>query len=126
AGPHCRVLKPGSGRVGEAGGCPTVGAGIVSTAGVQKAAAALSSAPDDHFTAAPDACVNESRARRIGGARERPAIRAGIVPSPRIDGETTVGTAPYDHLTARPYRRARDTAVRSDGRISPGIVAART
>ena len=36
AGPHCRVSVSGSGRVGGAGGCPTIGAGIVSAAGVQK------------------------------------------------------------------------------------------
>ena len=35
AGPDCRVIVSGSGRVGGAGGCPTVGAGIVSAAGVQ-------------------------------------------------------------------------------------------
>ena len=35
AGPHCRVSSSASGRVGGAGGCPTVGAGIVSPAGVQ-------------------------------------------------------------------------------------------
>ena len=44
-----------SGRVGGAGGCPTVGAGIVSAAGVQ--VAAVISAPDDHFTAGPHRCV---------------------------------------------------------------------
>ena len=35
AGPDCRVKVSGSGRVGGAGGCPTVRAGIVSAAGVQ-------------------------------------------------------------------------------------------
>ena len=35
AGPHCRVKISGSGRVGGAGGCPTIRAGIVSAAGVQ-------------------------------------------------------------------------------------------
>ena len=35
AGPHCRVIFSGSGRVGGAGGCPTIRAGIVSPAGVQ-------------------------------------------------------------------------------------------
>ena len=36
ARPDCRVKVSGSGRVGSAGGCPTVRAGIVSPAGVQK------------------------------------------------------------------------------------------
>ena len=35
AGPDCCVMPSGSGRVGGAGGCPTVGAGIVPPAGVQ-------------------------------------------------------------------------------------------
>ena len=35
AGPHCRVNVSASGRVGRAGGCPTIRAGIVSPAGVQ-------------------------------------------------------------------------------------------
>ena len=39
AGPHCRVKVSGSGRAGGAGRCPTVGAGIVSPAGVENAAA---------------------------------------------------------------------------------------
>ena len=34
AGPDCRVKVPGRGRVGYAGGCPTIRAGIVSPAGV--------------------------------------------------------------------------------------------
>ena len=35
AGPDCRVMVSGRGRVGGAGGCPTIRAGIVSPAGVQ-------------------------------------------------------------------------------------------
>ena len=38
AGPDCRVTRSGRGRVGGAGGCPTIRAGIVSAAGVQTAA----------------------------------------------------------------------------------------
>ena len=36
AGPDCRVNVSASGRVGGAGGCPTISAGIVSPAGVQR------------------------------------------------------------------------------------------
>ena len=54
----------GSGRVGGAGGCPTIGAGIVSPAGVELADEIVS-APDDHFTASPDrgVIVSARRAR---------------------------------------------------------------
>ena len=52
ASPHCCVILSASGRVGRAGGHPTIRAGIVSPAGVQLAASS-SSTPDDHFTASP-------------------------------------------------------------------------
>ena len=45
AGPHCRVTTSADGRVGDAGGCPTIRAGIVSPAGVQQCAC--------HHTARP-------------------------------------------------------------------------
>ena len=59
AGPDCRVPASGRGRIGGAGGRPTIGAGIVSPAGVQ--CACHCTAPDDHFTAGPD-CRVRSRA----------------------------------------------------------------
>ena len=58
AGPHRRVSLSGSGRVGCAGGCPTVSAGIVSPASIKDGAVAVS-APDDHFAASPDCRVSE-------------------------------------------------------------------
>ena len=51
AGPDCACDSSRVGRVGHAGGCPTVGAGIISPAGV--ANSRPFSAPDDHFTASP-------------------------------------------------------------------------
>ena len=54
---HCRSRLPydgsGSRRVGDVGGCPTVRAGIVSTAGDRRRCQSSPSAPDDHFTARP-------------------------------------------------------------------------
>ena len=55
AGPDCRVFVSGRGRVGGAGGCPTIRAGIVSPAGVVEPKS--TSTPDDHFTAGPDCRV---------------------------------------------------------------------
>ena len=78
AGPDCRVNASGSGRVGGAGGCPTIRAGIVSPAGVRRRWRP-SSAPDDHFTAGPDCRVTVSGSGRVGGAGGCPTIRAGIV-----------------------------------------------
>ena len=79
AGPHCRVNESGSGRVGRAGGCPTIRAGIVSPAGVQIVADVISSTPDDHFTASPDCRVIDSGSGCVGRAGGCPTIRAGIV-----------------------------------------------
>ena len=56
AGPDCRVHVSASRRIGGAGGCPTIGAGIVSPAGIQRACRPRST-PDDHFTAGPDCRV---------------------------------------------------------------------
>ena len=77
--PYCRVRASGRGRVDGAGGCPTVGAGIVSAAAVLITTAVIP-APDDHFAAGPDCRVTVSKGRRVGGAGGRPTIRAGIVP----------------------------------------------
>ena len=77
ASPHCRVTESGSGRVGGAGGCPTIRARIVSPAGVHDRH--VPSAPDDHFTAGPHCRVTVSASGRVGGAGGRPTIRAGIV-----------------------------------------------
>ena len=52
AGPHCRVKPPASRRVVGAGDCPTIGDGVISTAGIRIAADAIS-APDNHFAAGP-------------------------------------------------------------------------
>ena len=60
-GPYCRGKEPASRRAGDAGGRPTVGAGIISPAGVQKDAAVVGSAPEDHFAAGPH-CPGINRA----------------------------------------------------------------
>ena len=62
----------------DAGGRPTIRAGIVSPAGVQ-IVAVIRSTPDDHFAAGPDCRVTESGRGRVGGAGGCPTIRAGIV-----------------------------------------------
>ena len=78
AGPDCRVSCSGSGRVGGAGGCPTVRAGIVSTAGV-KISWNHRSAPDDHSHCQSRLPCESFGLRRVGGTARCPTIRAGIV-----------------------------------------------
>src|SRR5207245_8654094 len=69
AGPDCRLTKSGSGSVGGAGGCPTIRARIVSTAGVQNAFVIPTIAtPDADSTATADCTVIASCVRIDGGA----------------------------------------------------------
>src|SRR5438045_2129222 len=105
AAPDYCVSGSGSGRVGGAGGCPTIRAGIVLTAAVAKTAtgALTLSAPDDHFTASPDCSVSISAIRRVGDAGGCPTIRTGIVPPASVQIVVTIESAPDDHFTARPH-----------------------
>src|SRR2546430_17230630 len=72
AGPDCRMPLSASGRVGQAGGRPTVGAGIISAAGVRPAA------PDDHFTAGPDGRVEGPGTNGVSGALSPPMADATV------------------------------------------------
>jgi hypothetical protein len=85
ASPDCRLQVALSGGVGGAGGCPTVRAGVVSSAGIQPDGGGIcKAAPDDHFTASPNCREISSCGGRVGGAGGYPAIRAGIVPPASI------------------------------------------
>ena len=54
ARPDCRVTSRATGRIGGAGGYPTVRTRIVSPAGVQRGVIGSSSAPDNHLGTSPD------------------------------------------------------------------------
>jgi hypothetical protein len=56
--PHYGVTVSCIGRVGGAGGCPTIRVGIVSPARVKSDR--VKATPDDHFTAGPDCRVTAS------------------------------------------------------------------
>src|SRR5262249_49793961 len=107
-GPCCRVEFSASGRAGAAGTCPTVGAGFISPAGVQKAAVALS-APEDHFTSGPDCRVSLSGRRRVVDAGACPTIGAGIVSTTGVQIDAGI-SAPDDHFAARPDCRGKEPA----------------
>ena len=77
AGPGHGVKVSWSGRIGDAGDCPAIGAGIVSPAAIQLAT--VKSAPNDHLTASPNCGVHLSGSGRVGGAGGCPAISARIV-----------------------------------------------
>ena len=106
AGPDCRVTVSGRGRVGRAGGCPTIRAGIVSPAGVRKHAADVISAPDDHFTAGPDCRVTVSGSGRVGRAGGCPTIRAGIVSPAGVQRAAVPSPCPPQTIISLPVQTA--------------------
>ena len=116
------------GRVGRARSRPTIRAGIVSPAGVQKAEAITRSALDNHFAAGPHCCVRGSARRRVGGGSSCPAICAGIILPTGVKIARGAISTPDDHFAAGPDRSVR---VPGSGRIgdagwSPRVVNAAT
>ena len=93
------------GRIGGAGRSPTIGAGIVSVAGVQKIRARITeaSAPDDHFAVCPYCRVKPSGLGRVGGGGGCPTVRAGIIPATGVYNIGVVKPAPDDHFAAGPH-----------------------
>jgi hypothetical protein len=94
------VIESGSGRIGDAGGCPTIRAGIVSSAGVRLTA--NKSTPYNHFAAGPHRRVPLPAGGRIDRAGGCPTIRAGIVSPASV---AAAQATPDDHFTAGPHRR---------------------
>src|SRR5207245_7421047 len=74
AGTQRRVIGSAIGRVGGDGGCPSIGAGIVSPAAVNKQADVVVPAPDDHFTAGPHRPVKGSAIGRVTEAGRSPSV----------------------------------------------------
>ncbi len=79
AGPDCRVIGSGSGRVGGAGGCPTIRAGIVSPAGVQSGRRQHIHPRRSFHCRSRLPCDRIAASGRVGGAGGCPTVRAGIV-----------------------------------------------
>src|SRR5439155_21251752 len=108
----CRVIVPGSGRIGGAGSCPTVSGGIVSVAGVHLIAyhCPVTSAPKDHFAPGPHSCVVSSGSGRVGGTGGCPTIGAGII-SPasvkKVVAAIISGSAPDNHFAPGPHSRVQ-------------------
>ena len=123
------MFRSCTGHIAGAGGCPGIGAGIVSPAGVQGASLAIT-APDNHLTAGPHCRVNVSLLRRIGDACRYPAIGAGIVSPAGVQiGAKRGGSAPDDHFAAGPHCRVQASRSRrvgsagGDPTISAGIIS---
>ena len=95
------MLKSVSGRVGGAGGCPSVRARLVTPAGIQKNRV-IPSTPDDHLAAGPDCRMKAPSGGRAGCAGSCPAIGAGLYLPPLFKAIATEKSAPDDHLAAGP------------------------
>ena len=107
---RCQSTLPcassGSGRVGGAGGCPTIRARIVSPAGV-RIAAAISSTPDNHFTASPHCRVTS---RAVGALVVLVAVQLsvlGLYLPPVFKSPSVISSTPDDHFTASPHCRVK-------------------
>ena len=125
ASPHCRVTVSGSGRVGGAGGCPTIGAGIVSAASVQKPLVARS-APDDHFTAGPHCRVISIGHRARWWCWWLSNCRCWDYICRRCSDRHCRSAAPDDHFTASPHCRVLTSAIGrvGDAGCSPRVIDA--
>ena len=106
AGPDCRVIGSARGRVEGADACPTVRAGIVSSASAKPCVwETFYSTPDDHFAAGPDRRVSFSAGGSIGGTGGCPTVCGWIVSSASVRTST-----PNDHFAASPDCRVIHSA----------------
>ena len=129
AGPHSRVQISCIGRVGGAGGCPTIGTGVVFPAGIRDVVATektVTSAPDDHFTAGPHCRVIDSASRRIGRAGPCPTIRSASGRRIRYCGKRVVAFGTLRLLVCTFARKsssegARDSAMGKSRSTSVGL-----
>jgi len=104
--PHCRVTDSGSGSAGNAGGCPTIGGGIVSTSGVKIDAKRHTSTPHDHLAASPHCRVTLSGIGGAGGGGRRPTIGVGIVSTSGVHGMMGGKTSPPHTIIWLPVHTA--------------------
>src|SRR6266550_4009415 len=127
ASPYRCVTGPRGGRVASADHCPTVRAGVVSTAAVHSARADKA-APNDHFASCPHRCVIVTGRRRTGKARRRPVIRTGIISAAGVEGsgqkKSRLKPAPDDHFTTSPHRSVTDSAIGRARGCCPCILSA--
>ena len=107
--PYCRVTLSGLRSVGDGGGCPTVGARIISPAGVQNVDVIGSSAPDDHLTAGPNCRVIEAPFGHVANAGGFPSVCSRIVSGASIVKATQDAPTPDDHFTPGPNYRVIDS-----------------
>ena len=98
------MSESGSRRVGGAGGCPAIGAGIIPPTSVESIPIAICPSPHDHFTAGPDRRVSESDSGRVGGAGCCPTVGSGIVSPASVQSATA--TPPPQTIISLPVQTA--------------------
>ena len=122
--PDCGVTISSRGRVDRARGCPTIRAGVVSSASVYLGDILISPPPYDHVAAGPNCRMQRSCTGGVCGIGSSPTIRNWIVSPARVQ-RVSVGvrvqkkSAPDDHLMPSPdccVKRSRDRRIRDSGR----------
>jgi hypothetical protein len=110
ASPNCRMIDAGVRRVDGTGRHPTIRAGIVFPARVNKEASTIFASPDDHFIVAPHCRMRKSSRGRVVGTYSCPTVRVRIVLCPIVKNANNSST-PDNHLAASPHRRVEASAV---------------
>ena len=103
ASPDRGVTVPRGGRVGRVSGRPTIRAGVVSAAAVDRPRVTIPT-PDKHFSAVPNCPVNGSGNGRVGRARSCPTVGTGIISTTGVKRRRAIVsvTTPDDHFITRP------------------------
>ena len=99
------MLKSTSGSIGRASSCPSISRWTVSSAGGW--IAAVKTAPDDHFAAAPDRRVTGTSGRRVRRAGRQPTVADWIISPTGVEIVDQIISAPDDHFTAGPHSSVR-------------------
>ena len=77
--PDCGVRTPRRGRVGNAGGDPTIRTWVISAASIAIVKRGIDATPDNHFATGPYRGVTIPPQHVIRDAGGRPTVRAGII-----------------------------------------------
>ena len=112
--PDCRVRVSGIGCIGGAGGCPTISAGIISSAGIQ-IADDRSVRPRRSFRCRSRLLCDQlgHRARWWCWWLSKLSVLGSYLP-PVLKRCIAINSAPDDHFTAGPHRRVTAS---SSGRV---------
>jgi hypothetical protein len=93
-----------------ADGRPTIRAGVISPAAVQRVEAVVPSSPDQHFSARPDRRLKVPARRCVNDAGGGPTVSRGVVPPAGVQNGATPKSTPHDHFASRPNCRETESS----------------